>query len=154
MKVHHDTSIDYLSREDGPTILVPGSHRDRMPRGHESFAHVKDHDYIKPIPLEGPAGSLAVWNGAMWHGSSPRTAEGMRITLPYVYGRSYLQPIHTWTEALKEGDNNKWMEKYPELEKVLGLWHPYPTDRYGPDVPAVRDERNTNMRMAGDNIYA
>ena len=42
-------------------------------------------------------------------------AAGMRITLPYVYGRSYLQPIHTWTEALKEGDNNKWVEKYPEL---------------------------------------
>ena len=81
-------------------------------------------------------------------------AAGMRITLPYVYGRSYLQPIHTWTEALKEGDNNKWVEKYPELEKVLGLWHPYPTDRYGPDVPVERDERNTNMRMAGDNIYA
>ena len=52
---------DYLSREDGPTVLVPGSHRDRMPRGHESSAHVEDHDYIKPIPLEGPAGSLAVW---------------------------------------------------------------------------------------------
>ena len=81
-------------------------------------------------------------------------AAGMRITLPYVYGRSYLQPIHTWTEALKEGDNNKWVEKYPELEKVLGLWHPYPTDRYGPDVPEERDERNTNMRAAGDNIYA
>ena len=78
----------------------------------------------------------------------------MRITLPYVYGRSYLQTIHNWTEKLEEGDNNKWVEKYPELETVLGLWHPYPTDRYGPDVPTVRDEKNVNMKTAGDNIYA
>ena len=78
----------------------------------------------------------------------------MRITLPYVYGRSYLQTIHNWPEKLKEGDNNKWVEKYPELEKVLGLWHPYPSDRHGPDVPVVRNERQTNMGAAGDNIYA
>ena len=102
----------------------------------------------------GKAGSLAIWHGSLWHGSRPRSAEGMRITLPYVYGRSYLQPIHTWTEALKEGDNNKWVEKYPELEKVLGLWHPYPPDRYGPDVPVERGEGNVHMKAAGDNIYA
>ena len=45
---------DYLSREDGPTVLVPGSHRDRMPRGHESFAHVEDHDTSNLFPWKGP----------------------------------------------------------------------------------------------------
>ena len=145
---------DYNGPEDGPTVLVPGSHRfGRRPRQDEKEWWV-DNAPVEPIPLTGKAGSLAIWHGSLWHGSRPRSAEGMRITLPYVYGRRYLQPIHTWTEKLKEGDNNKWVEKYPELEKVLGLWHPYPTDRYGPDVPEVRDERNTNMKAAGDNIYA
>ena len=144
---------DYLSREDGPTVLVPGSQRGRMPRGTESQAHLTEHDYIKPVALEGAAGSLAVWNGAMWHGSRPRTTEGMRITLPFIYGRSYLQPIHTWTDAIREGDNRGFLEKYPELQDLLGLWHPYPVDRDGPDVPG---NMKGNMRMinVGDNIYA
>ena len=46
---------DYETIEDGPTMLVPGSHRTRMPRPDESTAHTADHDHIKPIPLRGPA---------------------------------------------------------------------------------------------------
>ncbi|GIS69792.1 MAG: hypothetical protein CM1200mP9_06130 [Gammaproteobacteria bacterium] len=70
-----------------------------------------------------------------WHGSKPRSADGMRITLPFIYGRSYLQTIHDWPTALAQGANAKWLEKYPELSELLGCWHPYPTDRDGPDVP-------------------
>ena len=75
----------------------------------------------------------------------------MRITLPFIYGRSYLQPIHTWSETVAEGNNAKLVEKYPDLGDLLGLWHPYPTDR--PDVP--RDRSGTARMMGvGDNIYA
>ena len=112
---------DYLSREDGPTVLVPGSHRDRMPRGHESSAHVEDHDYIKPIPLEGPAGSLAVWNGAMWHGSIRRTKPGMRITLVNVWQRVFMRPI----ERVKEISPEQ-LERWPDLPRLLGYERIYP----------------------------
>ena len=32
---------DYLTAEDGPTVLVPGSQRGRMPRRDESLAHIE-----------------------------------------------------------------------------------------------------------------
>ncbi len=144
---------DYDGPEDGPTVLVPGSHRyGRMPRGDESEWWL-DGAPIEPISLTGKAGSLAIWHGSLWHGSRPRSTEGMRITLPTIYGRSYMQPIHTWTEAVAEGDNQKLVEKYPELVDVLGLWHPYPTDRDGPAVPQ-QQEGTMRMIAVGDNIYA
>ena len=112
---------DYLSREDGPTVLVPGSHRDRMPRGNELSAHVKEHDYIKPIPLEGLAGSLAVWNGAMWHGSVRRTKPGMRITLVNVWQRVFMRPVERVKEISPEH-----LERWPDLPRLLGYERIYP----------------------------
>ena len=144
---------DYDGPEDGPTVLVPGSHRwGRMPRPDEALWW-EEGAPVQPISLSGRAGSLAIWHGALWHGSRPRTTEGMRITLPFIYGRSYLQPIHTWTDAIREGDNRGFLEKYPALQDLLGLWHPYPVDRDGPDVPG---NMKGNMRMinVGDNVYA
>ncbi len=144
---------DYTNAEDGPTVLVPGSHRfGRRPRTDEANWWEEDAP-VQPVPLVGRAGSLAIWHGSLWHGSRPRTNPGMRITLPFIYGRSYLQPIHTWSETVAVGDNAKLVEKYPELHDVLGLWHPYPTDAEG---PAAAQNRKGTSRMigVGDNIYA
>ncbi len=144
---------DYDSPEDGPTVLVPGSHRwGRMPRPYEKDWW-EDDAPVQPVSLSGKAGSLAIWHGSLWHGSRPRTTEGMRITLPFIYGRSYLQPIHTWSEVIREGDNRGFLEKYPELTGLLGLWHPYPTDRDGPSTPQSL-KGNRRMIGVGDNIYA
>ena len=144
---------DYNGPEDGPTVLVPGSHRfGRMPRADESEWWLENAP-VKPIPLTGKAGSVAVWHGSLWHGSRPRTAEGMRVTLPFIYGRSFLQTIHDWPAKVAEDGNAELVEKYPELKDLLGLWHPYPTDR---DGPSESQSQEGNMRMigVGDNIYA
>ncbi len=139
---------DYTDQEDGPTVLVPGSHRfGRIPRTDEANWW-EENAPVQPVPLVGRAGSLAIW-----HGSRPRNNPGMRITLPFIYGRSYLQPIHTWSETVAVGDNAKAVAKYPELNDVLGLWHPYPTDRDGPSVPQ-ENEGVSRMMGVGDNIYA
>lgn len=146
---------DYNGPDDGPTVLVPGSHRSgRMPRPFES-EWWKEGAPVEPTPLVGKAGSLAVWHGGLWHGSRPRTTEGMRITLPYIYGRSYLEPIQPWHEMVKENDNEKMLEKYPELGDLLGLWHPYPIDRDGPMVAKnpIGSEGNARMIGVGNNIY-
>jgi hypothetical protein len=78
------------------------------------------------------------------------------VTLPMIYARSYMQPIHNWPEAVDDGDNAKLVAKYPDLRDVLGLWHPYPTDRDGPEVPQNRCAGSGTGRMigVGDNIYA
>lgn len=143
---------DYNGPEDGPTVLVPGSHRfGRMPRPDEAYWW-KEGAPIAPTPLVGKAGSLAVWHGSLWHGSQPRTADGMRITLPYAYGRSYLEPIHSWDKMVAAGDYTAIFDKFPGLHDLLGLWHPYPIDPEGPGVPSNL-RGNNRMIGVGGNIY-
>lgn len=74
---------DY-SAEDGPTIFVPGSHKlRRQPVGNEGY------DQIERV--EARAGSLIVWDGALWHGSQPRRSEGLRLSVIYYLMRPHMR---------------------------------------------------------------
>lgn len=105
---------DYASEADGPTVFVPGSHKyGRATLPHE--ANLADTPF-KTIPLVAEAGSLAIWNGATWHGSVPRTNRGLRVTLVQNYMRSYMRPQHVY-----DADTSpQLLQKYPELERVIG----------------------------------
>ncbi len=105
---------DYDSSADGPTVFVPGSHHyARATLPHE--ADLTDTPF-KFVPLIAKAGSLAIWNGATWHASEARTNPGLRVTLVQNYMRSYMRPQH-----LYEADTSpQLLQKYPELERVIG----------------------------------
>ena len=112
---------DYAGPEDGPTVFVPGSHRyGRATLPHEQ--KIADCPF-KTVTLNAPAGSLAVWHGATWHGSTPRAKPGLRITLVQVFMRMHMRPINMWQE---EKLDPVLLEKYPELETILGRNHLYP----------------------------
>ena len=114
---------DYLDEDDGPTVVVPGSFwtgRGTLP--HE--ADPLDTPY-STVPLQGKAGSLAIWHGGTWHGSIPRRREGLRITFVQNWMRSYMKPINNW-----EGAPEELLEKNPELTRILGLDSFFP---YGED---------------------
>ena len=117
---------DYESPADGPTVFVPGSHRyGRATLPHE--ASLKDTPY-RFVPLIARAGSLAIWNGATWHASEPRTNPGLRITLVQNYMRSYMRVQHNYERTSPE-----LLEKYPELARVIGKsLYPY-EDPHNPD---------------------
>lgn len=110
---------DYDGPEDGPTVFVPGSHHyGRATLPHEARL---DESPLPTVPLQGKAGSFAIWHGATWHGSLPRTTEGLRVTLVQVFMRLHMRPIHMW-----EGEvSDDLIERFPELERVLGV-HLYP----------------------------
>ena len=134
-------TTDYVSSDDGPTILVPTSHKfARAPSPNEA----RPSDMQLPcVTLEGEAGSIAVWNGFTWHGTYPRKNPGLRVTLVQRFMRSYMRPLHEWREEdLAPGQ----LERYPELRKVLALDHPYPfheenlrMEGYGPFIQAGTD---------------
>lgn len=110
---------DYEGAEDGPTVFVPGSHQ----YGRATLPHESDlaNTPFKVVPLQGKAGSLAIWHGATWHGSVERTKPGLRVTLVQVFMRMHMRPIHLW-----EGEvSPQLLEKYPSLKRVLGT-HLYP----------------------------
>ena len=82
-------AIDDFDRAAGPTVIVPGSFRNRrqVPPG----ATRED-----AVTIEMPKGSIAFWHGATWHGSMPRTAPGKRTSLHNAYVRFFMRPIERY----------------------------------------------------------
>ena len=121
---------DYEGEADGPTVFVPGSHRyGRATLPHESKLASTG---FKWFPLLGKAGSLAIWNGATWHASVPRTNPGLRITLVQNYMRSYMRVQHDY-----EKTSPQLLAKYPELARVIGkALYPY-ADSQNPDPSRI-----------------
>lgn len=130
---------DYAGQDDGPTLFVPGSHHyGRATLPHE--ANLKNTPY-KFVPLIAKAGSLAIWNGATWHASAGRKNPGLRVTLVQNYMRPYMRVQHNY-----ETTSPQLLEKYPELERVIGkALYPYENPQ-APDYSRV----GTMMRAGTD----
>jgi hypothetical protein len=105
---------DYASADDGPTVFVPGSHK----YGRATLPHETDLKTtpFKTFPLIAKAGSLAIWNGATWHASVPRTTPGLRVTLVQNYMRTYMRPQHLYDRATSP----QLLQKFPELARLVG----------------------------------
>ena len=71
--------LDDFTRENGATRILPGTHRKT-----ESIDDCIDDrmaDHPDQVHLEGPAGSVAVFNGSIWHGSYINRSNRPRRTL-------------------------------------------------------------------------
>ncbi len=127
---------DYEDASDGPTVFVPGSHR----FGRATLPHEEDvfNTPYNVVPLVGMAGSLAIWNGATWHGAQVRSNKGLRVTLVQAYTRSYMR-VHKHYE----GTSPILQEKYPELKRLIGQsLYPY------------RDSQNVDWQRVGPFMKA
>jgi len=95
---------DCLEAENGPTFVVPGSHR---------FGRVVDPKYADAhgIPACGRAGSAVIINNQLWHRGAHNMSNVPRETLQLTFGRriighkfrsimNYMMPAHV-TEHLK-----------------------------------------------------
>jgi ectoine hydroxylase-related dioxygenase (phytanoyl-CoA dioxygenase family) len=121
---------DYEDAADGPTVFVPGSHH----HARATLPHEEDlaTTPFKVVPLVGKAGSLAIWNGATWHGAYARSNPGLRVTLVQAYARSYMRVHRDY-----ENTSPQLLEKYPALKRVIGEpLYPY-QDRQNADWQRV-----------------
>ena len=101
---------------------------------------------LQPYPLvslTGKAGSLAIWHGGTFHGSRTRTKAGLRLTYGGSWYRSYMKPMGTWEDLSPE-----LVERYPELDRVLGLQSPFP---FGESVD--RGEQLQSFSLAGADPF-
>jgi hypothetical protein len=77
----YDANVNWLltdyTVEGGPICFVPGSHKwGEFPTEKNVTSEVLSQ--VKAV--EGAAGSLAVFNASLWHGTLPRTRPGMRLS--------------------------------------------------------------------------
>ena len=93
---------DYTA-EGGPLCFVPGSHRLSQPPPGYPENPITPANYPGAVPVEGPAGSVVVWHGNLWHGAKAREIDGLRRTMVYFFVRSYIeaQEIHKFKTTLE-----------------------------------------------------
>lgn len=102
---------DEFTLEGGSTLVIPGTHKLRQ---HPPRDLRKTLEGAQPIVA--PKGSIALWNGSVWHGNYPRQTDGERVVLHMTYTRIGMAQIETYDHL---GDD--WFEgKSPELPALLG----------------------------------
>ena len=98
-----------MTAEGGATRVIPGSHiHRRHPKPAESAG--------ESIAIDVEKGSVAVWDGSVWHGAGQRTIPGTRTVLHATYQRLYTQPIDDYTYLLKD---EEYMSNAPEAMRGL-----------------------------------
>ena len=136
---------DYLEDADGPTVFVPGSHRfSRAPAEWEMDPESSPYPIMK---LRATAGSIVAWHGATWHGSIPRTKDGLRMHLTNIFYRRNMRAPHLWDEP----EAVALCERIPGLDQVLGLGeyaHCFPTKE------EIRDGTYEYLTEMGRDVYA
>ena len=111
--------LDDFTLENGPTRLVPGSHRwGRLPQ--DALADPKAR-HPEEILLTGKAGSVVVMNAHLWHGGTANRTDRPRCAMHGFYAR-WDKPQQQYQKGLLRAEVQKGLT--PELRKLLALDDP------------------------------
>lgn len=111
--------LDDFTLENGPTRLVPGSHRwGRLPQ--DTLADPKAPHPLE-ILLNGKAGSVAIMNAHLWHGGTANRTDRPRCAMHGFYAR-WDKPQQQYQKRLLRPEVQKGLT--PELRRLLALDDP------------------------------
>lgn len=101
-------AIDDFTADNGGTLMVPGSHRwgDERP----------DAD-TEVVPLEMPAGSVAIYPGTLWHAGGANVTDAFRLGISIQYCVSWARQQESY---LLEFPPERARELSPRLRALLG----------------------------------
>ena len=106
-------ALDDYTAESGATTIVPGS---------AALRRYPTHEEIKSSPSEPilcKAGSIALWDGRVWHGNGPRTIAGERRVLHITYNRLYMRQMETYPRSVED----ELIERYGEpMAQLMGRY--------------------------------
>ncbi len=104
--------LDDCTEENGPMMVIPGSHKGPTYNHHEGpyFCGAMDvencdADLSKAVPLMGPAGSLTIHHARLVHGSAPNRSARSRRFLLYAYAANDAWPLHDLKGGLEAFDS-------------------------------------------------
>jgi hypothetical protein len=129
---------DY-TKEKGTFCMVPSSHRwCRHPTDVDQpkFMGGPNDDDIG-VPVEAAPGSLIVFHGNTWHGTYPKTDEGLRSHFVYMYARNYVRPAER-----NDDIPDALIETYgPDFARLCGraAWQGYGEE--GPSLDGLKAAR-------------
>lgn len=102
-------ALDDFSESNGATRLVPGSHRWTHPVNHEENF----------VVAEMPAGSLLVFDGALWHaGGGNSTNDKRRRSINFNFNLSWLRQQENQYVGIPR---DVWLSLPEKLQRLLGF---------------------------------
>jgi len=110
-------AIDEFTKENGATLVVPGTHQQER---------VPDLDYFKreAIPAECPAGSIILFDSTLWHAAGVNYSGKDRCAINHQFTRSYFKQQIDYARAL--GDDIMKALK-PRTQQLLGWYTRVPS---------------------------
>jgi ectoine hydroxylase-related dioxygenase (phytanoyl-CoA dioxygenase family) len=113
--------IDEFRADNGATMVAPGSHR--LGYGPQHLDAGESPPEL--VPLEGPAGTLCVMDGRIWHHTGVNCSDGdRRAGLFSYYTKPHIRSQEDWQRSLSVQQLAE-ADKDPVLADLLGLrsWH-------------------------------
>ena len=106
-------ALDDFTLESGATTIAPGSVAKRRPPTMDEIASTET------VPIECNAGSIAVWDGRIWHDNASRTIDGERAVLHVSYTRLMLRQMEVYPRSLED----RLIEEYGEpMAQLFGRY--------------------------------
>ncbi len=112
--------LDEFGPRNGATRVVPRSH-------HQAAFAEPDTVYPDEVTLECPAGSLAVVDGSVWHGSGPKYSEEERWIIIGTYSRWFVKPSFDLTRNTPAELVSKLTDRQKE---IMGFRSRAPKDEF------------------------
>lgn len=112
--------LDDFTEESGPTRIVPGSHK------FDCYAE-DGKTYDSEVRVTAKKGSVLIFNGALWHGSSKKLNDESRWAIILGYGRWFIKPSFDFSKNIP---NNIYRELSEDRLKLLGLNSNPPKDEF------------------------
>lgn len=111
-------ALSEFDDEAGPTVVVPGSHKENRPPDNDAKQ--------RAVKVTMSKGSVAMWHGSLWHGTAIRERDGERTSLHNTYLRNW---VRTWDNYL-EIDPEILERNSPTLTTLAGIDDLYGKNTY------------------------
>ena len=104
-------ATDEFTLENGATTVMPGT--------NTLLRHPTAEEIVTPhnmVTMACPAGSVAIWDGRVWHANAPKTTDGQRVVLHTSYQRMIVRPNEDFSDVAEE-----MIEQYGEpMAQLMG----------------------------------
>lgn len=112
--------LEDFTEVNGATRFYPGSHRfDRYAEDGRS--------YPEEVLITGKRGSVVIFNGALWHGSSEKKDDSSRWAIILGYGRWFIKPSFDFMRNIPK---DIYMQLSDSRKELLGLNTAPPLDEF------------------------
>ncbi len=109
--------LDDFTVENGATLCLPGSHKFlRKPKS-------EDQNRSDLVSITGKKGSLAIWDGHLWHKSGANNTTNKRIALLGCFAASHLKEMSLEEDHLQVINPNIVNGMSTKLQKLIGVGH-------------------------------